>query len=52
MSKQIPNRNQRTNGPVNAHLMSCPSKAQNIKKLQKIMLYNPNLDLVNDNVYT
>ena len=44
--------NQRTNGPVNAHLMSCPSKAQNIKKLQKMMLYNPNLDLVNDNVYT
>ena len=28
-------RNQRTNGPVNAHLMSCPSKAQNIKKIAK-----------------
>ena len=25
-------RNQRTNGPVNAHLISGPSKAQNIKK--------------------
>ena len=24
--------NQRTNGPVNAHLISGPSKAQNIKK--------------------
>ena len=24
------NNNQRTNGPVNAHLISCPSKAQNI----------------------
>ena len=29
-------KNQRTNGPVNAHLMSWPSKAQNIKKNRKI----------------
>ena len=60
-------RNQRTNGPVNAHLISGPSKAQNIKKkqfltaikgrnsfanLRKTMIYNTNIDLVNDNVYT
>ena len=59
--------NQRTNGPVNAHLISGPSKAQNIKKkqfltsikgrnsfpnLRKTMIYNTNIDLVNDNVYT
>ena len=29
--------NQRTNGPVNAHLISWPSKAQNIKNLEKYM---------------
>ena len=28
--------NQRTNGPVNAHLISWPSKAQNIQKLKNI----------------
>ena len=26
--------NQRTNGPVNAHLISWPSKAQNIQNLE------------------
>ena len=30
------NRNQRTNGPVNAHLISWPSKAQNIQNLENI----------------
>ena len=29
-------RNQRTNGPVNAHLISWPSKAQNIRNLENI----------------
>ena len=29
-------RNQRTNGPVNAHLISWPSKAQNIQNLENI----------------
>ena len=28
--------NQRTNGPVNAHLISCPSKAQNIQNLENL----------------
>ena len=28
--------NQRTNGPENAHLISWPSKAQNIQNLEKI----------------
>ena len=28
--------NQRTNGPVNANLISWPSKAQNIQNLEKI----------------
>ena len=28
--------NQRTNGPVNAHLVSWPSKAQNIHNLENI----------------
>ena len=32
--KQV--RNQRTNGPVNAHLISWPSKAQNIQNLKNI----------------
>ena len=27
-------KNQRTNGPVNAHLISWPSKAQNIQNLE------------------
>ena len=30
--------NQRTNGPVNAHLISWPSKAQNIQNLKKYMV--------------
>ena len=29
-------RNQRTNGPVNAHLISWPTKAQNIQNLENI----------------
>ena len=32
----LENINQRTNGPVNAHLISWPSKAQNIQKLENI----------------
>ena len=32
--------NQRTNGPVNAHLISWPSKAQNIQNLENIWLRN------------
>ena len=75
----IVNVNQRTNGPVNAHLISWPSKTQNIQNLfcqfvlkilsknqfltsikgrdsfanlRKTMIYNTNIDLVNDNVYT
>ena len=30
--------NQRTNGPVNAHLISWPSKAQNIQNQEKYMV--------------
>ena len=30
--------NQRTNGPENAHLISWPSKAQNIQNLEKYMV--------------
>ena len=30
--------NQRTNGPVNAHLIYWPSKAQNIQNLEKYMV--------------
>ena len=37
-------RNQRTNGPVNAHLISWPSKAQNIQNLENIW-YRNDLDL-------
>ena len=29
---------QRTNGPVNAHLISLPNKAQNIQNLEKYMV--------------
>ena len=36
--------NQRTNGPVNAHLISWPSKAQNIQNLENIW-YRNDLDL-------
>ena len=32
------NGNQRTNGPVNAHLISWLSKAQNIQNLEKCMV--------------
>ena len=35
---------QRTNGPVNAHLISWPSKAQNIQNLENIWQRN-DLDL-------
>ena len=34
------NINQRTNSPVNAHLISWPSKAQNIQNLENIWLRN------------
>ena len=37
-------KNQRTNGPVNAHLISWPSKAQNIQNLENIWQRN-DLDL-------
>ena len=37
--------NQRTNGPVNAQLISWPSKAQNIQNLENILLRN-DLDLL------
>ena len=37
-------KNQRTNGPVNAHLISWPSKAQNIHNLENIWQRN-DLDL-------
>ena len=30
------NKNQRTNGPVSAHLISWPSKAQNIQNLENL----------------
>ena len=33
---QVTIKNQRTNGPVNAHLISWPSKAQNIQNLENI----------------
>ena len=33
--KTVVNKNQRTNGPVNAHLISWPSKVQNIQNLEK-----------------
>ena len=33
---QISKSNQRTNSPVNAHLLSWPSKAQNIQNLENI----------------
>ena len=32
----LTNENQRTNGPVNAHLISWPSKAQNKQNLENI----------------
>ena len=33
---QVDKSNERTNGPVNAHLISWPSKAQNIQNLENI----------------
>ena len=33
LNKSLNQVNQRTNGPVNAHLISWPSKAQNIQKI-------------------
>ena len=38
-------KNQRTNGPVNAHLISWPSKAQDIQHLENIW-YRNDLDLL------
>ena len=37
-SKYVTNTNQRTIGPVNAHLISWPRKAQNIQNLEKYMV--------------
>ena len=57
--------NQRTNGPVNAHLISGPTvstkkqqiltsiKGRNsVGNLRNTIIYNTNIDLVNDDVYT
>ena len=57
--------NQRTNGPVNAHLISGPTVSTKKKKiltsikgrnsvanLRNTIIYNTNIDLVNDDVYT
>ena len=57
--------NQRTNGPVNAHLISWPTvstkknqiltsiKGRNsVANLRNTIIYNTNIDLVNDDVYT
>ena len=38
--KYSKNLNQRTSGPVNAHLISWPNKAQNIKKTWKAFIKN------------
>ena len=35
-NEEVRNNNQRTNGPVNAHLISWPSKAQNKQNLENI----------------
>ena len=35
-AKSVKKLNQRTNGPVNAHLIPWPSKAQNIQNLENI----------------
>ena len=66
--KRIPSRtteNQRTNGPVNAHLISGPTvstkknqiltsiKSRNsVANLRNTIINNTNIDLVNDDVYT
>ena len=42
--------NQRTNGPVNAHLISWPTKAQNIQNLENIWYRNAN-DLQNSHSF-
>ena len=42
---------QRTNGPVNAHLISWPSKAQNIHNLENIWLRNYGLDLQHSHTF-
>ena len=44
-TKTLQNDDQRTNGPVNAHLISWPSKAQNIQNLENIW-YRNDLDLL------
>ena len=57
--------NQRTNGPVNTHLISGPTvstkknqiltsiKGRNsVANLRNTIIYNTNIDLVNDDVYT
>ena len=62
---RVQNSNQRTNGPVNAHLISGPTvstkkkqiltsiKGRNsIANLRNTIIYNTNIDLVNDDVYT
>ena len=41
--------NQRTNGPVNAHLISWPSKAQNIQNLE---IYDKEMTLTFNNHIT
>ena len=58
-------KDQRTNGPVNAHLISGPTvstkkiqiltsiKGRNsVANLRNTIIYNTNIDLVNDDVYT
>ena len=35
-NEEDPFKNQRTNGPVSAHLISWPTKAQNIQNLENI----------------
>ena len=42
--------NQRTNGPVNAHLISWPNKAQNIQNLENIW-QRIDLDLQNSHTF-
>ena len=39
-------KNQRTNGPVNAHLISWPSKAQNIQNLENIPTFRSQAAIV------
>ena len=58
-------KDQRTNGPVNAHLISGPTVSTKKKQIltsikgrnsvanfQNTIIYNTNIDLVNDDVYT